>query len=135
MTFNQLRLNAIRAAQNLQKLHGFCSHQKFCFMTFQNENLLSIVLASIGLACPLVPLYPKILSSHEIVRILMQVKPLIVFCDANLYGQLNDVLQKLPFTPKVYLLDDVQSDDGVESVMNLFRPTDDEHSFMCVFSA
>lgn len=130
MTFNQLRLNSIRAAQNLQKLHGFRSHQKFCFITFQNENLLSIVLASIGLACPMIPLYPRILSTNEIFEKLLQIEPTIIFCDANLYGQLKEVLDQLHFEVKVYLLDDIQFEDGVESVVKLFQPTDDENYFV-----
>lgn len=98
-------------------------------MTIQNENLLPILLASIGLACPIVPLHPKILSTSEIFRILMQIEPTIVFCDANLYDQLSETLNKLQFRMKVYLLDDVQLDDGVESVVKLFQPTDNEDSF------
>lgn len=133
MTFGELRLNAIRAAQNLQA-NGFQPHQKFCFMTIHNENLLSIVLASIGLACPIVPLYP-LLSTDEIVRILTKVKPAIVFCDANLYNQLDDALNKLQFKMKVFLLDDVHLDrvadtHNVESVVNLFRETGKENSFV-----
>lgn len=127
MTFGEIRLKAIRAAQNLQAI-GFRPHQKFCFMTIHNENLLPVVLASIGLACPIVPLYP-LLSTDEIVRILTKIKPSIVFCDANLYNQLNDALNKLQFTLKVFLLDDVHF-DGLESVVNLFHETGKEDSFV-----
>lgn len=127
MTFSELRLSAIRAAQNLQT-NGFRPHQKSCFMTTHNENLLPVVLASIGLACPIVPLYP-ILSTDEIVRILTRIKPSIVFCDANLYDQLRAALKRLQFEMKVYLLDDVHF-DGVESVVNLFHATGAENSFV-----
>lgn len=127
MTFGEIRLKAIRAAQNLQAM-GFRPLQKFCFMTIHNENLLPIVLASIGLACPIVPLYP-LLSTDEIVRILTKIKPSIVFCDANLYNQLNDALNKLQFKMKVFLLDDVHL-DGLESVVNLFHETGKENSFV-----
>lgn len=127
MTFSELRLKAIRAAQNLQAI-GFRPHQNFCFMSIHNENLLPIVLASIGLACPIVPLYP-LLSTDEIVRILTKIKSPIIFCDANLYNELNDALNKLQFKMKVFLLDDVRF-DGVESVVNLFRETGHENSFV-----
>lgn len=127
MTFNELRLKAIRAAQNLQK-NGFQSYQKFCFMTINNENLLPIVLASFGLACPIVPLFP-ILSTNEIVRILTKTKPSIVFCDANLYSQLNAALNKLQqFKTKIFLLDNVYA-DGIETIECLFRATGEENFF------
>lgn len=126
MTFTELRLKAIRAAQNLQKM-GVQPHQKFCFMTINNENLLPIILASIGLVCPIVPLYP-ILSTNEIVRILTKVKPSVAFCDANLYGQMKDVFSKLQFNVKVFLLDNVHF-DGLQSVVDLFNETGEENSF------
>lgn len=127
MTFSELRLKSIRAAQNLQKI-GFRSHEKFCFMTINNENLLPIVLASIGLACPICPLFP-ILSIDEIVRILTKIKPSVLFCDANLYDQMNEAMNKLQFKMKVFLLDDVHV-DGVETVMALFHATGEESSFV-----
>lgn len=127
MTFSEVRLKSIRAAQNLQK-NGFRSHEKFCFMTINNENLLPIVLASIGLACPIVPLFP-ILSIDEIVRILSKVKPSVVFCDAILYDHMKEALNKLQFKMKVFLLDDVHL-DGVETVMTLFNATGEENAFV-----
>lgn len=127
MTFSELRLKAIRAAQNLRS-NGFRPRQKFCFMSIHNENLLPIVLASIGMACPSVPLYP-LLSTDEIVRILTRIKPSTVFCDGNLYSQLDEALKKLQFKMKVYLLDDVHI-DGVESVKSLFQATGKEDSFV-----
>lgn len=127
MTFSELRLKAIRAAQNLQA-NGFWPHQKFCIMSIHNENLLPIVLASIGMNCPIVPLYP-LLSTDEIARILTRIKPSAVFCDANLYNQMNEALNKLQFKMKVFLLDDVHF-DGVESVVNLFQATGKENSFV-----
>lgn len=127
MTFSELRLKAIRAAQNLQT-NGFRPHQKFCIMSIHNENLLPIVLASTALACPTVPLYP-LLSTDEIVRTLTRIKPSAAFCDGSLYDQLNEALNKLQFKMKVFLLDDVHF-DGVESVVNLFQATGKEDSFV-----
>lgn len=127
MTFNEIRLKSIRAAQNLQK-NGFRPHEKFCFMTINNENLLPIVLASVGLACPIVPLFP-ILSIDEIVRILTKIKPSVLFCDASLYNHMTDAMNKLQFKMKVFLLDDVHF-DNVETVMTLFQATGEENSFV-----
>lgn len=127
MTFSELRLKSIRAAQNLQKM-GFRSHEKFCFMTINNENLLPIVLASIGLACPICPLFP-ILSVDEIVRILTKIKPSVLFCDANLYNHMNEAINKLQFKMKVFLLDDIDV-QGVDTIIALFQATAKEDSFV-----
>lgn len=127
MTFNEIRLNAIRTAQNLQK-RGFKPRQKFCFMTENNDDLLSILLASIGLACPIVPLSP-ILSKDEIVRILTKIKPSILFCDteAELYGPLKEALNGLQFKIKVFTFQ--RHADDVETVGSLFQETGDENTF------
>lgn len=127
MTFDEIRLKSIRAAQNLQKI-GYRSHGKFCFMTINNENLLPIVLASTGLNCPICPLFP-ILSVDEIVRILTKIKPSVLFCDANLFDLMKEAMNRLQFKMKVFLLDDVHV-DGVETVMTLFQATGEENSFV-----
>lgn len=128
MTFNEIRLNAIRAAQNLQK-RGFKPRQKFCLMTEINDHLLSILLASIGLACPFVPLSP-ILSKDEIVRILAKIKPTVIFCDveAELYDLLKEALNELRLDIKVFTFK--QHTDDVEFVESLFQETGEENTFV-----
>lgn len=128
MTFSEIRLRSIRAAQNLLK-RGFGPRQNFCFMTFNSDHLVPMVLASIGLLCPIVPL-TLILSKDEIVQILTKTKPPIVFCDAQLFDMLNEALSELQFTIKVFLFDGHGNDDGVESVENLFKETGEEDAFV-----
>lgn len=127
MTFNEIRLNAIRAAQNLQK-RGCKPRQKFGFMSGNNDDLFSILLASIGLACPIVPLSP-ILSKDEIVRILTKIKPSIIFCDAEakLFDLLKEALDELPFNIQVFTFE--QHADDVDTVESLFKETGEENAF------
>lgn len=126
MTFSEIRFKAIRAAQNLQR-RGFQSREKICFMTINNENVLPILLASIGLVCPIVPLFP-ILAKNEIVRILTKIKPHVVFCDAELFNLLNEALKELKFNIEVFTFG--QHVDGIESVETLFQETGEENTFV-----
>lgn len=126
MTFGEIRLKAIRAAQNLLK-RGFKPRQKFCFMIDNHDDLVALILASIGLASPIVPLCP-ILSKDEIARILAKIKPPVIFCDAKLYDLLSQVLNELQLKIKVFTFERLASD--VESVESLFKETGEEDSFV-----
>lgn len=126
MTFNEIRLRSIQAAQNLLK-RGFEPRQKLCFMSINSDHLVPLILASIGLLCPIVPLCP-ILSKGEIVRILTITKPSILFCDTELHEMLKEALNELEFDIKIFILDGQV--DGVESVASLFEETGEEDSFM-----
>lgn len=126
MTFNETRLKAIRAAQNLQK-RGIESRGKFCFLIENHDDLVALMLASIGLACPIVPLCP-ILSKDEISRILAKIRPPVIFCDAKLYDLLRDILTELQFSTKVFTFEHYS--DDVESIESLFKETGEENSFV-----
>lgn len=128
MTFSEIRLKAIRAAQNLQK-RGLEPRQKFCFMIENHDDLVALLLASIGLACPIVPLCP-ILSKDEIGRILAKIKPPIIFCDAKSYDLLKEVLNESKLNTKVFTFEKHTSD--VESIESLFIETGEENSFSYV---
>lgn len=125
ITFSEMRLKAIRAAQNLLN-RGFKPRQKFCFFTFECDYVLTIILAAFGLACPIVPLCP-ILSKEELVRILTKLQPPVIFCDSEFYTLLNDVLNELRFDIKVFIFEDHV--DGVEHVDSLFVETGEENTF------
>lgn len=130
MTFHEMRLETIRVAQNLQK-RGFKSHQVFSFIAANSEHLVPVFLASICLACPVVPLH-TMLSKDEIVRIWVKTKPTVVFCDTNSYHEMNEALKELKWNVKVFTFGGQIG--GVESVENLLVETSDENNFKYVFS-
>lgn len=117
---------ATRAAQNLQK-RGFKSREMFCFMATNTDYVLPIYLASIGLSCPAIPLH-TMLDTKEIVPILLQTKPSVVFCDASAYDQMKEALKKSEIYAKVFTFGGHV--DGVESVHNLFVETGNESDFV-----
>lgn len=53
LSFNQIRLQAIRAAQNLRKI-GVQPHQMFAFIANSFDEMVLILFAAICLACPLI---------------------------------------------------------------------------------
>lgn len=126
MTYNEVWLKTIRAAQNLLK-RGFEPREVFGFMADHSDNLLPILLASLCLACPIVPLSPT-LSKDEIVRVLAKTEPIVIFSDANSYEQMKEALKELKFKVKVFLFG--EHIDGVESVDSLLTETGEENSFV-----
>lgn len=126
MTFEEVWLKTIRAAQNLLK-NGFKPRQNVCFMTGNNDFMLPIFLATICMACPIVPLSP-VLTKDEIVRNLSKTKPCVVFCNSNLYEQMNEALNEANMNIPVFIFGEcIGSSESVES---LFVETGDEHSYV-----
>lgn len=130
MTFDEMRLETIRIAQNLQK-RGFQSRQVFNFMTANSEHLVPVFFASICLACPVVPLHPM-LSKDEIVRIFTKTKPTVVFCDVNAFNETNEALKELEWEVKVFTFGG--QIDGVEPIENLLVESGNENEFRYSFS-
>lgn len=117
---------ATRAAQNLLK-RGFKSREMFCFMATNNDYVLPIYVASIGLSCPAIPLH-SMLDIQEMVPILMRTKPSVVFCDADSYKEMSEALKQSKLDAKVFIFG--AHVDGVESIHNLFVETGLESEFV-----
>lgn len=126
MTYYEIWLETVRVAQNLQK-RGFKSRQVFGFMAASSDHLASIISASFCLACPIVPLHPM-LSKKEIVRVFAKTKPSVIFCDSDVYHQLNAALKELNFDVKVFTIG--EQIDGLEPIENLLVETGYEKNFV-----
>lgn len=126
MTYNEIRLKTVRAAQNLLK-RGFKPRDVFGFLAGSSEHLVPLMVASICLACPVAPLY-SMLTKDEIVRFFLKTKPTVVFCDVSAYDQLAEALLELPFSVQVFTLGGKMN--GAEPVENLFVETGEENDFV-----
>lgn len=126
MTYHEIRLYAIRAAQNLLK-RGFKIHDVFGFLTDHSDYLTPIFVTSVCMSCPMAPLHPM-LSKDEIIRFFLIAKPSIAFCDVGACGQLTDALKELPFSVKVFTFGGQV--EGFEPVENLFVATGEEEDFV-----
>lgn len=129
LTFDEIRLRAIRIAQNLQK-RGLQPRQTIGILAGNSDNLLSIFLASIFMACPIVPFHPT-LSNDEIVRILNETKPQILFCDDSTFDNSKQIADEFKSNVKVFTFG--TEIHGTESVSDLLRETGDEGKFVWVF--
>lgn len=98
-------------------------------MAANSDHLASIVLASFCLACPVAPMHP-LLSKQELVRVLAKTKPSVIFCDADVYNQMNEALEELSFKIEVFTF--CGKVDGLEPVDNLLVETGDEPNFVYV---
>lgn len=121
-----MRLRTIRIAQNLLK-RGFQPRQRFSFMTTINDDLIPAFVATIYLACPIVPLH-SLLSQRDIRNILEKTKPLVLFCDANSYNGIKEILKKLTWNVKVFIFG--ERIDGLEPFENLLVETGEESNFV-----
>lgn len=121
-----MRMETIRAAQNLHK-RGFKSRDTFGFLADHSDHLVSILMASMCMACPIAPLHPM-LTKDEIVNFFLATKPSVIFCDLNACDQLDKALKELPFNVQVFTFGGQV--DGHEPVDNLFVETGEENGFV-----
>lgn len=128
MTFREVRMKTIRAAQNLLK-RGYKPRQVFGFMAQNSDNLLPIFLSAICLGCPVVPLNTS-LTKDEIVRIFSKTKPTLLFCDAKSCAQMNEALRELNWNLEIFTLD--EQIVNCESVESLLIETGEEDNFVYV---
>lgn len=126
MTFYEMRLKSIRAAQNLRKM-GFKPRQQFGFIANNSDDLLPILVASVFLSCPVLSLH-TMLEKKEMVRFLGKTKPAAIFCDGSAYDKLKGALEELKMDVKVFTFG--ENDHELELVENLFVETGKEDSFV-----
>lgn len=125
ITFNEMRLKTIRAAQNLQKM-DVQPRQVLGFMAGNSDHLAPIFLATICLGCTTAPFDPM-LSKDELIRNIKKTKPTIMFCDANVYNQMNEALKELKWNIRVFIFGD--HIDGIEPAESLLAETGNEDDF------
>lgn len=119
LSFREIWANTICVTQNLQK-RGFLPGQVFTFLVHRPDHLVSIVLASICLGCPINPLHPM-LSQDELVRVLKKTEPAVIFANIDYHSRIDEVLKILGIKTKIFTFDG--RTDGSEPVENLFKET------------
>lgn len=126
MTFDEIRIRSVRAAQNLQA-RGYKPREFVTVMVKHPPNVVPIVFASIAIGCPISILdndFDRALTIHK----LKLIKPVLVFCDTEYYQSLNDCLLEVGCNTKVFTFG--ASVCGSEPVENLFKETQKEDQFM-----
>lgn len=126
MTFDEIRLKTIRAAQNLQN-RGYKPKQTFVLLSRNEHNAAPIVFASIAIGCPLNCLDASF-SKTDVIHMLKTTTPAVVFCQQSCYELLANCLEEISHPAKVFVFGEHQG--ACEAVENLFQETQREHEFM-----
>lgn len=130
MTFEDIRLKTIRAAQNLQD-RGYKPNQVFGIMAENVANLPPIVFASLCLGCPINAMHTGV-EKPNIVRMFEMTKPSLIFCDIKVYDLVEECLKKLGNNAKVFTFNGTKGNS--ESVDCLLNGTGIEEEFVYVYS-
>lgn len=83
MTFDDIKINAIRAAENLQRL-GYKSNDVFAIMARNSKDVAPVVFAALFNGCALNTLDPNF-GTVELSHMLKTTKPCLIFCDLDVY--------------------------------------------------
>lgn len=126
MTFDEIRIKTIRAAQNLQN-RGYKPKERFALLARNNHHVAPIVFASLAIGCPLNCLDASF-TKTELVHMLKTTEPTVVFCQDICYQLLVECLNEVSNSAKVFVFGD--NDGQCESIENLFLETHKEHEFM-----
>lgn len=126
MTYDEIRLKIIRAAQNLQK-RGYHAKEVFGVVAKNSHYLAPIVFASIGIGCAVNTLDPSY-KKPELLHMLKTTKPALIFCDIETFDLVKECLNELNSNAKIFTFGG--SKDGAEQVENLFVETNHENDFV-----
>ncbi|XP_031635418.1 4-coumarate--CoA ligase-like 7 [Contarinia nasturtii] len=128
MTYDELRLKTIRAAQNLQK-KGFQYKDVFAFLAVNSDDLCPIVFASFCMGCTINPLHST-LSKKEIALNLKKTNTKAIFCDVDSYNLICEALNESQLKVPIFTFDgQISTSEPVES---LLIQTGNEHEFVSV---
>lgn len=126
MSFNEIRLKSVRAAQNLNA-RGYKTKQVFGFLAKNSHHLAPVVFASFYMGCPINTLDPSF-GKVELIHMLKATKPTLMFCDAENFDLLKESLHELGNNAKIFTFGGKKGDS--EQVENLFIENGNDNDFM-----
>lgn len=122
-TFEELHLNTIRAAQNLQRKGYYESKRVITIMSGNVAHLAPIVFAALSLGCPINALDVQ-MEKPTVLHMLRLTQPRLVFCELKVYDLIVEVLTDLKMYAEIFtfngskansiLVDDLFAETGVE---------------------
>lgn len=126
MSFDEIKVKTIRAAQNLQNL-GYKPNQVFGLIAKNSHHVAPIFFASIAIGCQLSTLDTSF-GRTELIHILNMTKPVLLFCDVDCVDLLDKCLKEIGIQAKIFTFGESKGD--FEPVEKLFRETHKENQFM-----
>lgn len=126
VTFADMRIRTIRAAQNIQKL-GFVEDDVFAIIARNSENLAPIVFAAMSIGCPVNTLDPSF-TVFEVEHMFKITQPKLIFCDSDKLPVVQESLAALNLDAIIYTFD--EETEYSRPVEDLLTETGEEESFM-----
>lgn len=126
MTFDEIQLKTIRAAQNLQA-RGFQPQQVFLMFAGNFHHIAPVTIATFAIGCPMCCLDP-LFEKEDVIRMLEISKPVLMFCDVKLYDLLEECAKLVGNDAHVFTFGG--SKGRSEPIENLFKETHMEDEFM-----
>lgn len=126
-TFDEIRLQTIRVAQNLQKRGYGTSRQTFGIIAGNVSHLAAVVFGSFCLGCPINTVYPTADKAFMIYTFRIT-QPSIIFCEINAYDLVKECFEEIGKSVKIFTFDGVRGDS--ETVECLLQETHNEEDFL-----
>lgn len=126
MSYDEIRIKTVRAAQNLQKC-GYNSQVVVGVLAKNSHHLAPIVFASMCLGCPVNTLDPTF-KKAELLHMLKTIEPAVMFCDSDAYDLVKECLIELGNNATIFCFG--HDKVGAEQVEHLFAETHNEHNFV-----
>lgn len=126
MSFNELRLKTIRAAQNLQN-RGYNSKGLFGVIAKNSHHIAPIVFASLAIGSPVNTLDPSF-GKPELLHMFKTTRPTLIFCDVDVFELVKECLTQLGNNSSIFTFGG--SKTGSEDVEHLFAETHNENDFV-----
>lgn len=127
MSFDEIRLKAVRAAINLQKYTKCQRGNVIGLMASNSKDVAPIVFASLFIGCPLNTLDPSF-GKTELIHMLNTTKPSLMFCDVGVCDLVEKCSKELGLKITMFSFGD--SNGNASNVESLFVETDDEKGFL-----
>lgn len=126
-TFDEIRVQAIRIAQNLQKRGYNTPKQVFGIVANNVPHLASVVFASLCLGCPINATHAATEKANMLYAFRIT-QPSVLFCEVSVYDLVKGCVDEIGLNVEIFTFNGVKGDS--EAVENLLQSTLNEDEFL-----
>lgn len=126
-TFDEIHVQTIRIAQNLQKRGYTTPKQVFGIVANNVPHLAAVVFASFCLGCPVNATHAATEKANMLYTFQIT-QPSVLFCEVGVYDLVKECVDEIGLNMKIFTFNGVKGDS--EPVENLLQTTQDEDDFL-----
>lgn len=126
-TFDEIRVQTIRIAQNLQKRGYTTPQQVFGIVANNVPHLAAVVFASSCLGCPINAMHAAAEKANMLYAFRIT-QPSVLFCEIGVYDLVKECFDEIGLNVKIFTFNGVKGDS--EAVENLLQVTHDGDDFL-----